>query len=505
MSPLDSVMAVERVLNVKKSGDGGDRKVPIAFHLDVGLDYLTSWVKGMLQPALLLDDHGKVIEVSQSLLIKVGWERSSVLNQPFQRWLILPEEAEHLFYPDPDDYSSKLRTLQGSLLSPDRPSLPSSIHWITGTCEGHGYHLLIFDLAPKGWGLLQHHMDTMVADLQLGVIVLDSDGRVEELNRSAQVMMGVSRKDVIRQPVEQVLNIPCDESGTISSLLGKIRNRIPFRDQPVSWVVGEERLDVRLDHQPLGGWKDRIIGAYCLIRDMTQLQSLEMQVRRNDRLAMIGQIAAGTAHEIRNPLTSIRGFLQVMKHVLQEKGELKEQGYAEIMLREIDRINNLLGEFLLLSKPRSVRMRPVLVDEIWSELLPIIENEAILHNTEVRYRVPEETLPRVKADKELLKQVFLNLCKNGIEAMGDGGVLSIYLYVLDDRKELAIEVWDTGPGIPPHTMEKIFDPFFTTKEHGTGLGLSVCKRILQDIGGRVGFSSQEDGTVFTVWIPIMNE
>ncbi|WP_245891252.1 ATP-binding protein [Desmospora activa] len=489
---------------MKKPGDGGDRKVPIAFHLDVKLDHLTSWVEGMPQPALVLDDHGKVIEVSQSLLSQVGWERSSVLNQPFQRWLLLPEKGEHhLFHPG--ESKPKLLTLQGSLLSPDYSPLPSTIHWISGTSEGHGYHLLIFNPASRGWGLFHHRIDRLAADLQLGIIVLDGNGRVDELNRSAQMLIGVNRNDVLRRPVEHVFNHPIDETGKLSSLLEKIQNRIPFRDQPVSWVVGEKRLDVRLDYQPLGRWEDHIIGAYCLIRDMTQLQSLEMQVRRNDRLAMIGQIAAGTAHEIRNPLTSIRGFLQVMKHALQEKGELKEQGYTEIMLREIDRINNLLGEFLLLSKPRSVRMCPVQVDEIWKELLPIIENEAILHNTEVRFQVENPSLPRVKADKELLKQVFLNLCKNGIEAMGDGGILTIRLFAMTDRKELAIEVWDTGPGIPPHAAEKIFDPFFTTKEHGTGLGLSVCKRILQDIGGRVEFSSLEDGTAFTVHIPVMED
>lgn len=479
--------------------------MPIALQFDVGLDHLIPWVERLSQPACILDAHGRVLEVNQPLLIQTGWERRRVMNQSYRRWLVLPKDTESDLLHH-DGYPQKMFTLQGSLLSSDQPPRPASIQWISGGNDEDGYHLLILYPALKGWGLLQQCADSLVTDLPSGIILLDADGKVEELNPAAQRLTGVNRHEVLRQPIQRLLETPVDVTGVISALLEKIHNGTSFRDQPVTWKVGEDRLDVRMDHQPLGGWSGRRVGAYCLIRDMTQLESLEMQVRRSDRLAMIGQIAAGTAHEIRNPLTSIRGFLQVMKHAMQEKGELKEQGYTEIMLREIDRINNLVGEFLLLSRSRTVRMHPVQVEEIWRDLLPIIENEAILHNTEVQFRVEKRpSLPCVKADKELLKQVFLNLCKNGIEAMADGGLLSIRVYYMPDQEEIAIEVRDTGPGIPPHVVDKIFDPFFTTKENGTGLGLSVCKRILQDIGGKVDLLCHDNGTTFTVRIPILRK
>jgi two-component system, sporulation sensor kinase E len=221
-------------------------------------------------------------------------------------------------------------------------------------------------------------------------------------------------------------------------------------------------------------------------------------------LATIGQIAAGTAHEIRNPLTSIKGFLQVIKYALKEKGHVKEQGYTEIMLREINRINSLVSEFLLLSKPRNIKLRPLQVTDIWNEMLPIVENEAILHNMEVNFVTERSVFPLIVADSELLKQVFLNLCKNAIEAMGEGGMLTVRIRLEEAEQKLAIDVQDTGPGIPSYALDKIFDPFFTTKENGTGLGLPVCQKIIHEIGGMIRVSSKEWGTVFTVLMPYID-
>jgi signal transduction histidine kinase len=215
---------------------------------------------------------------------------------------------------------------------------------------------------------------------------------------------------------------------------------------------------------------------------------------------MIGQIAAGTAHEIRNPLTSIKGFMQMLGQTFREKEMEKEQGFTQIMLAEIDRINELVSEFLLLSKPKDVIFGKVDISAVLNEILPIINNEAILHGVTVHYE-NQEQLPEVVADKELLKQVYLNLCKNGIEAMIDGGELTISEKVDEEARMIHIDFHDTGPGIPVFLIDKIFDPFFTTKASGTGLGLSVCQRIIHDIGGTIRVSCKGYGTAFTVSIP----
>jgi signal transduction histidine kinase len=172
------------------------------------------------------------------------------------------------------------------------------------------------------------------------------------------------------------------------------------------------------------------------------------------------------------------------------------------MLREITRISNLVGEFLLLSKPRHVNLKTVSVAKVFKDILPIIKNEAILHNVDVSIEKKVSALPMVVADGELLKQVFLNLCKNAIEAMSDGGKLTIRISKEKTENKLVVEVIDAGPGIPSHTMEKIFEPFFTTKESGTGLGLPICQQIMREIGGLIRVSSDGMGTTFSVLLPL---
>jgi len=156
---------------------------------------------------------------------------------------------------------------------------------------------------------------------------------------------------------------------------------------------------------------------------------------------------------------------------------------------------------LMMSKPSGLKKKLIQLDQVIRELLPIIENEGLLHNIEVRFLLQEIPCPLIEADGELLKQVILNLCKNGIEAMGEGGVLTIRLSGLSESGFLSLEVEDQGPGIHPRAKEKIFDPFYTTKENGTGLGLPVCKRIIQDLRGEIRVLSGERGAIFQVLIP----
>lgn len=170
------------------------------------------------------------------------------------------------------------------------------------------------------------------------------------------------------------------------------------------------------------------------------------------------------------------------------------------MLKEINRINELVNEFLLLGKPKNVTYDEVDISEVLRDILPIINNEAILHRVVVQYE-SLYGLPHVVADREMLKQVFLNISKNGIEAMGEGGILTVSEKVDLEERLVNIEIHDTGPGIPAYVIDKIFDPFFTTKAEGTGLGLSVCQRIIHDIGGHIRVSSKGYGTTFTVSIP----
>ncbi|CAI6087480.1 ATP-binding protein [Cohnella sp. JJ-181] len=339
--------------------------------------------------------------------------------------------------------------------------------------------------------------ERMLADEGTGVMLVDADYRIVEANPMASAIFGGDRFSWEGQPAD----VWAEELGVVLPFGRSILQGESFRNRKVAWTRDGVSREVVVDGDALvsGG---QVIGAYMLFHDVTPWMMLEEQVRRSDRLKMIGQVAAGTAHEIRNPLTAIKGFVQLMKKSFDERQMGKEQNYANIVLSELDRVQELVGEFLLLSKSKETKLSSLRIGAVMREMLPMLRNEATLHDITVRYESKPD-LPPVLADKEMLKQVILNLGKNAIEAMGKGGRLLIRERHSDAALPgyVSVDISDTGSGIPPHTLERIFDPFYTTKENGTGLGLSICQRIVHDLGGEIGVESSADGTVFTVSIP----
>ncbi|PTX53085.1 nitrogen-specific signal transduction histidine kinase [Melghirimyces profundicolus] len=474
------------------NGDA-DRKLPIAFDLDIHAGLLGAWVENLPQSVLLVDEQGTVEAVSPNFLRELRLEKEQVVGSPCERFLALPCEVMD-YIRRPAAWNSP-ESIKGILRPDISDPCSAMVQLLSGTCYGRWYHMLLINRDD----LVTRHAETILERLPVGVI-LSKHSEVKGINSVALKMIGAERKEVEHREMDRLFSGLREGEG-----LEEIRKQIaigePFRGLSASWTLHNSPVVATVDFDVLGrdpeGHPEETI---LTMTDISQIHLLDQQVRQTDRLAMIGQIAAGTAHEIRNPLTSIRGFLQVMRHVLNEKGDLKGQGYTEIMLREIDRINSLVGEFLLMSKPRDLKKQPVALDRVIRELLPIIENEAILHNIEVRY-VKEGLCPPVRADAEVLKQVVLNLCKNGIEAMGEGGFLTIRLSCDREAGQLILEVEDNGPGIPASDMKRIFDPFYTTKENGTGLGLPVCRRIIQDLNGDIQVRSGERGALFRVLLP----
>jgi PAS domain S-box-containing protein len=366
--------------------------------------------------------------------------------------------------------------------------------------NGEEYTMLhLHDLKPgEDLNLLQQFAGTLLQDINLGVLLFDTDYKLIDISDMACRIFGIERGKVINKPLSDMFReLPEDHQPMPKGIF----EGVLYRNHALSWTNNNERYELLVDSNILRDHAGGVQGGYVTFKDVTNLRSLEEQVQRNDRLSMIGQIAAGTAHEIRNPLTSIKGFLQMFRNTFVEREMDKEKSYTEIMLMEIDRINELVNEFLLLGKRKNVNYELVDIPLVLKEIMPIIHSEATLHNITVQQIVTEE-LPRVIADREMLKQVFLNISKNGIEAMSGEGVLTVQVKRDLQENKLHIEIHDTGPGIPHFVVDKIFDPFFTTKPNGTGLGLSVCQRIIHDIGGIIRVSSKGFGTTFTVSIPI---
>lgn len=228
-----------------------------------------------------------------------------------------------------------------------------------------------------------------------------------------------------------------------------------------------------------------------IARDIAERKRVEKEIARLDRLSLIGAMAAGIGHEIRNPLTTVRGFLQV----LNSKDEYaKHKNYFDLMIQELDRANSIITEFLSLAKNKAVDLRPGNLNSIISILLPLLEAGAILYNKTVKTELMD--IPDVPLDEKEIRQLILNLVRNGLDAMPPGGALTITTVCLDN--EIVLSVKDQGKGIPLDLTEKIGTPFFTTKEYGVGLGLAVCYSIAARHNATVNFDSDSSGTTFYV-------
>lgn len=226
---------------------------------------------------------------------------------------------------------------------------------------------------------------------------------------------------------------------------------------------------------------------------------MEELLRRSEKLTTVGQLAAGVAHEIRNPLTTLRGFLQMQQH-----SKTVNPLHTDIMLSELDRINLIVSEFLILAKPQAVNFQIKDVRFTLGDVVSLLDSEAHLHNIEFSVHFSLEAI-LVHCEENQLKQVFINILKNAMEAMPSGGQIKLMLY--SDEPHLAvIRVIDEGEGISQERMQKLGEPFYTNKEKGTGLGLMISQRIIEAHKGCLQIESEVGkGTVVTITLPRLLE
>jgi PAS domain S-box-containing protein len=476
---------------------------PFTIVLPFTQDELDRYLEQTPTPVFLVDPEGTVVSANSAMCALCGYEKAALIGSPLRT--LVEDEAflDGLYGPSPAMLPQfrriDLRIRSGRLLE----SKACAYRIDSPPIGEDRYLIVLYGNDADGPRVFRHFSDTFMRDVNLGILLIDADYRLVEISDMACRILGLERDKIINRTLDEVFrSVPAEHQLVQRSLL----DGLTVRNKAVSWTNNQARYELLMDSNLLKNESGQVVGAYVIFKDVSNIRSLEAQVQRSDRLAMIGQIAAGTAHEIRNPLTSIKGFLQVLKKTLLAKEMHREYEYTEIMLSEIDRINDLVSEFLLLSKPKDSVYQHVDVSAVIRDLLPIINNEAILHNVTVRYEAGAP-MPPVLADREPLKQVFLNICKNGIEAMAEvgGGVLTITERLDEAEERIHIDIHDTGPGIPSFLIDKIFDPFFTTKAEGTGLGLSVCQRIIHDLRGTLRVSSKGYGTTFTISLPYVKQ
>ncbi len=242
------------------------------------------------------------------------------------------------------------------------------------------------------------------------------------------------------------------------------------------------------------------VGSLIFLRDMTDVRRLEAEIRQREKLAAVGNLAAGVAHELRNPLSSIKGYATYFGGRFPEGSVDREA--AEIMVREVDRLNRAIGDLIGLSRPSDVKIRPTDMERLLQDTLRLIEQDAAAGRVRTHLHVAD-AVRLLPVDPDRMRQVVLNLCLNAIQAMPDGGQLDLALAPDPISGKACLEVRDTGTGMAPEVLPHIFNPYYTTKSQGTGLGLPTVHKILEAHAGKITVTSEPGkGTVFRLHLPM---
>jgi PAS domain S-box-containing protein len=333
-------------------------------------------------------------------------------------------------------------------------------------------------------------------------VTIDQNHKVLHFNKAAETIFGYSREEVIGRDLDVIMAPACSKDHR-KAVNRYIKTRAPRRIGHATEIMATRKSGESFPASisfSVSEVKGKLYFT-AIVRDLTETKSLQERMIRSERLAALGQVVAEINHEIKNPLMLIGGFArQLIKQTRDEK-RLKK---LRIIADEVLRLENLLKDLRVFYSPRTVKSEEVDIHSLLKEVHDLIKSDCRARKIQASFET-DGGKAIVKGDREKLKQVFLNLASNGVEAMEKGGHLSLRSHVKADQVEITIV--DEGRGIPKEEQEKIFSPFYTTKRHGTGLGLSISKSIIEDHDGGSFFVESEEGkgTRFTVSMPLVKK
>ncbi|HPL64331.1 MAG TPA: ATP-binding protein [Syntrophales bacterium] len=338
--------------------------------------------------------------------------------------------------------------------------------------------------------------DSLVENMPIGIVALDREKRIVSFNQTAEETLKLSSGDVMGKRADLVLPENCGE------LLKNLNAGSGIIEKEIGCTVAGSSLTLEVIAARLEDDDGSLLGNVILFRDLTEIVLLRTEVERNRRLASIGSLAAGVAHEVRNPLSSIKGFATYFREKYRMNPE--DLKTAEIMVQEVERLNRVIGQLLDLSRPPDLNLEKKEIGQVILHTLKMVEEQAHGKNVVLRSDLaaldPRETAALIDSDK--IKQVLLNLFFNALGAMENGGILSVALRP-DSGRKVRIDVSDTGTGIRKEDLPRIFDPYFTTRPAGAGLGLAIVQKIVEAHNGEIRVESEPGkGTTFSVLLPV---
>jgi len=343
----------------------------------------------------------------------------------------------------------------------------------------------------------QDYSRIVFTNMPIGLLSIDLTGKVVAYNPKVLEILDLDEEAILKKRIDQIIDFQGFSLNRTPTGCDTVLEKELFHRKN-----SDHAIPISLSSTPIIDDKNICLGALIIIRDLSEIKRLEEKVRRSEKLAAVGELAAGLAHEIRNPLSSIRGFAQFFKHTL--KDHPREQEYAQTMVTEIDRINRVVTDLLSMARPKKLELELADVGALVKRVADLVKTEAKSRNLFLEVFIQPDMKP-VSVDASLITQALLNLLLNATHSVEPGSRVAVGTELKSGR-QLSIWVEDDGPGIPINLQQKVFEPFYTTREAGTGLGLAIVRSIAENHEGAVQLESPppglEHGCRFTIKIPV---
>ena len=363
------------------------------------------------------------------------------------------------------------------------------------TCSGIVSLLLAqgYRTARSSLSRIKAFSDSLVENMPIGLLAVDPAGLLIAFNQTAEAILGRRAGDVLGRRAEEIL------PDGFREIFRRLTDERRIIEREIDFTGAEGRtILLEVIATTLHEEDDTFVGSVILFRDMTEMRRLKQEVARSQRLASLGSLAAGVAHEIRNPLSSIKGFATYFRERYREDPDDRQT--AETMISEVDRLNRVITQLLEFARPMTMKRVPTSIQTVIRHALRTVEGQAREKGVVIETDLPA-TIPEIPLDADRMSQVLLNLILNAIAATDAGGRIRVSLARNDDRT-IRIVIADTGTGIRQEDLSRVFDPYFTTKPSGTGLGLPIVQKIVEAHGGAIRLESEAGkGTTATLLLP----
>jgi len=344
--------------------------------------------------------------------------------------------------------------------------------------------------------------DSIFNAISDGIIITNNKGKVRSINQRLCRILGLEEKQLVNKNLYDLVNeldYYDDCKSLPLALFESLETQKEFKRKDIIFVMNNEIHYLEVSTHLLGGKSKKMTGILAVVHDVTQNRKLEQQLSRTERFVTVGQMAAELAHEIKNPICSVKGLIQI----IGKKYCLEDSKYYEVITGEIDRISLLIQGFLTLAQKKPV-FEIVSINKIIEEILPLVESNAESRNIDISVDIQKE-IPFINADSESIRQVIMNIVQNGIDSLNSNGRININIWYDQINELVKMEFKDNGNGIKIEYLNKIFEPFFTTKDTGTGLGLAISHRIIENHCGKLfAFNNSGGGATFVIELPIAN-